>query len=166
MCGNGWSFGGSFDVLPRGDWTGYLYSLGLERSFLPLQQVRPFVGIGIGGMTVDAAAVSGFDRSRLDLLVPLAAGIRWQTGAPGARWGIRAEVRDDIVFRDEPCNCAELLSGGGAAFDARARGVDHNLELSAGVSFLIGPFLTDRRREPMSPLRHSVRRTLAFLPGP
>jgi hypothetical protein len=136
---NGLRFGGTFDVLPRDRWTGYLFSLGVERAFFVSGPVRPFFGIGIGGMGVDADAGFPDDPRGMSLLVPLVAGIGWP-GPEGARWRVRTEARNDIVVRDAvPLDGATPLSGDAASPAAENEGgADHGWGFSVGVSWLFG----------------------------
>ena len=139
---NGLRFGGSIDMLPREDWTGYLFSLGVERVLFASGPVRPFFGIGIGGMGVNAHAGLADDPPGLSLLFPLVAGIGWPgpEGA-GAHWRVRTEVRNDIVVRDDvPCNnCVTPLSQvPSTPTPENEGGVDNGWGFSVGVSWRFG----------------------------
>lgn len=127
---SGWSFGGSFDWVPRNeirfgnqdiDINTYLYSGGIEYNFSTQSTTRFFAGAGLGAATTKLSDVpENADDSETDLLVPLALGIKWFDRPADPSWGIRAELRDNIIWwgRDEdPTN---------------------NFEISGGVSFLFG----------------------------
>jgi hypothetical protein len=130
---SGWSFGGSFDWIPRDEIaTGgqdinvntYLYSGGIEYNFSSQSTTRLFVGGGLGAATTKRSdAPEAFDDSDTDLLVPLAVGIKWFDRPADPSWGIRAELRDNIIW----------LEHGGGETDAT-----NNFEISGGVSFLFG----------------------------
>jgi hypothetical protein len=127
---SGWSFGGSFDWVPRNeirfgnqdiDINTYLYSGGIEYNFSTQSTTRFFAGAGLGAATTKLSDVpENADDSETDLLVPLALGIKWFDRPADPSWGIRAELRDNIIWwgrDDDPTN---------------------NFEISGGVSFLFG----------------------------
>lgn len=125
---SGWSFGGSFDWVPRNlgndDLNTYLYSGGLEYNFSSESTTRLFAGAGLGAATTKFSDASDDLEDETALLVPLAVGIKWFDRPADPSWGIRAELRDNIVWwgrgdgeDDEPTN---------------------NFEISGGVSFLFG----------------------------
>jgi hypothetical protein len=128
---SGWSFGGSFDWVPRNeietggeDVNTYLYSGGIEYNFSSQSTTRFFVGGGLGAATTKLSDVpEGFDDSETDLMVPLALGIKWFDRLADPSWGIRAELRDNIIW----------LEDGGGETDAT-----NNFEISGGVSLLFG----------------------------
>jgi len=130
---SGWSFGGSFDWIPRDqietggediDVNTYLYSGGIEYNFSSQSTTRLFVGGGLGAATTKLSDVPDqFEDSDTDLMVPLAVGIKWFDRPANPSWGIRAELRDNIIW---------LESGGGDTDPT------NNFEVSGGVSFLLG----------------------------
>ena len=137
----GLQFGGSFDILPRERWTGYLFSLGIERVFLRSRLVRPFLGLGVGGMAVNADSDPfSVDRSSPNLLLPMVAGIGWQTGGVDAAWLFRTEIRNDVVVRDDDrCDGAVPVSGGSVGTTCEVEGgIDHNWGFSVGFSWFLG----------------------------
>lgn len=129
---SGWSFGGSFDWVPRDqieigggediDINTYLYSGGVEYTFARQSTTRLFAGAGIGAATTKFSDAPGLD-DRTDLMVPLAVGIKWFDRPADPSWGIRAELRDNIIWFED----------GGGETDAT-----NNFEISGGVSFLFG----------------------------
>ena len=127
---SGWSFGGSFDWVPRNeirfgnqdiDINTYLYSGGIEYNFSTQSTTRFFAGAGLGAATTKLSDVpENAEDSETDFLVPLALGIKWFDRPADPSWGIRAELRDNIIWwgrDDDPTN---------------------NFEISGGVSFLFG----------------------------
>jgi hypothetical protein len=127
---SGWSFGGSFDWIPRNeiefgnqdiDINTYLYSGGVEYNFSSQSTTRFFAGGGLGAATTKLSDVpENAEDSETHLLVPLALGIKWFDRPADPSWGIRAELRDNIIWwgpDDDPTN---------------------NFEISGGVSFLFG----------------------------
>ncbi|HET6360924.1 MAG TPA: outer membrane beta-barrel protein [Gemmatimonadota bacterium] len=122
---SGWSFGGSFDWIPRSlgddqDFNTYLYSGGVEYNFSSQTSTRLFAGAGLGAATNKFSDVSDNLDDETDFMVPLAVGIKWFDRPADPSWGIRAELRDNIIWwgrDDDPTN---------------------NFEISGGVSFLFG----------------------------
>ncbi|HEY7471048.1 MAG TPA: outer membrane beta-barrel protein [Gemmatimonadota bacterium] len=129
---SGWSVGGSFDWVPRSeipfgaqdlDVNTYLYSGGIEYNFSSQSTTRLFAGGGLGAATTKVSdAPGGSDDSETDFMVPLAVGIKWFDRPADPSWGIRAELRDNIIWFE-----------GGGETDAT-----NNFEISGGVSFLFG----------------------------
>lgn len=83
---SGWSFGGSFDWVPRDkipvggediDINTYLYSGGVEYNFSSQSTTRLFVGAGLGAATTKFADAPESIDDRTDLMVPLAVGVKW-----------------------------------------------------------------------------------------
>jgi hypothetical protein len=129
---SGWSFGGSFDWIPRDEIeTGgedvnvntYLYSGGIEYTFSSQSTTRLFVGAGLGAATTKFSDAPENIDDQTDLMVPLAVGVKWFDRPANPSWGIRAELRDNIIWFDD----------GGGETDAT-----NNFEISGGVSFLLG----------------------------
>lgn len=129
---SGWSFGGSFDWVPRDkipvggediDVNTYLYSGGVEYSFSSQSTTRLFVGGGLGAATTKFGDAPESIDDRTDLMVPLAVGVKWFDRPTDPGWGIRAELRDNIIWFED----------GGGETDAT-----NNFEVSGGVSFLLG----------------------------
>ena len=130
---SGWSFGGSFDWVPRSeirfggediDVNTYLYSGGVEYNFSSESTTRIFAGAGLGAATTKLSDVpENADDSETDLLLPLALGIKWFDRPADPGWGIRAEIRDNIIW-----------------FETADGDTDptNNFEISGGVSFLFG----------------------------
>ena len=129
---SGWSFGGSFDWVPREqidiggdddiDINTYLYSAGAEYTFASQSSTRVFAGGGLGAATTKFSDAPGLD-DETDFMVPLALGIKIFNRPADPTWGIRAEVRDNIIWFER----------GGGETDAT-----NNFEISGGVSFLFG----------------------------
>lgn len=128
---SGWSFGGSFDWVPRDaiatggediDRNTYLYSGGVEYNFSSQSTTRLFAGAGLGAATTKFGDTEAID-DQTDLMVPLAVGIKWFNQPADPSWGIRAELRDNIIWFED----------GGGETDAT-----NNFEISGGVSILLG----------------------------
>lgn len=128
---SGWSFGGSFDWIPRGeiatggrdiDVNTYLYSGNLEYNFSSQSTTRLFLGGGIGAATTKLSD-AGDDDTATDLLVPVYVGIKWYDRPSDPAWGIRVDLRDDLIWLDR----------GGGETDAT-----NNFEITGGVSLLLG----------------------------
>ncbi len=129
---SGWSFGGSFDWVPQNeieigpediDVNTYLYSGGVEYNFSSQSTPRLFVGAGLGAATTKFSDAPENVEDRTDLMVPLAVGIKWFDRPANPSWGIRAELRDNIIWFED----------GGGETDAT-----NNFEISGGVSLLLG----------------------------
>jgi hypothetical protein len=130
---SGWSFGGSFDWIPRDEIeTGgedvnvntYLYSGGIEYTFSSQSTTRLFVGGGLGAATTKLSDVpEAFEDSDTDLMVPLAVGIKWFDRPADPSWGIRAELRDNIIWVEDVRGDTDPTN---------------NFEISGGVSLLFG----------------------------
>lgn len=129
---SGWSFGGSFDWVPREqidiggdddiDIHTYLYSGGFEYNFASQSSTRVFAGGGLGAATTKFSDVPGVE-DETDFMVPLALGIKIFNRPDDPTWGVRAEVRDNIIW----------FENGGGETDAT-----NNFEVSGGVSLLFG----------------------------
>jgi hypothetical protein len=129
---SGWSFGGSFDWVPQNeieigpediDVNTYLYSGGVEYNFSSQSTTRLFAGAGIGAATTKFSDAPENVEDRTDLMVPLAVGIKWFDRPANPSWGIRAELRDNIIW----------FENSGGETDAT-----NNFEISGGVSLLLG----------------------------
>lgn len=129
---SGWSFGGSFDWVPQNeieigpddiDVNTYLYSGGVEYNFSSQNTTRLFAGAGIGAATTKFSDAPENVEDRTDLMVPLAVGIKWFDRPANPSWGIRAELRDNIIWFEDA----------GGETDAT-----NNFEISGGVSLLLG----------------------------
>jgi len=125
---SGWSFGGSFDWVPRNigqniDINTYLYSGGVEYNFSSQSTTRLFVGAGLGAATTKFSDAPENVEDRTELMVPLAVGIKWFDRPSNPSWGIRADLRDNIIWFED--------SGG-------ETDPTNNFEISGGVSFLLG----------------------------
>lgn len=137
----GWGFGGNFDWVPAAsievggdediDVNVFLYSAEIDYTFPSPNRLHLFVGGGVGAATIalgdEPEGVE--DDSETNLLVPLAAGLKWFSRTTRQSWAFRAEIRDNIIWQE--------------TFDVDERDEDqeatHNLELSAGVSLFFGP---------------------------
>lgn len=136
----GWGFGGNFDWVPAAsievggdediDVNVFLYSAEIDYTFPSPNRLHLFVGGGVGAATIALGDVpEGVeDDSETNLLVPLAAGLKWFSRTTRQSWAFRAEIRDNIIWQE--------------TFDVDERDEDqeatHNLELSAGVSLFFG----------------------------
>lgn len=133
---SGLGFAGNFDyVLSDADLDGedidvstYFYSGEVNYTFASSNPLHIFLLAGIGAATTSYSDVpDGFEDSFTDLMIPVGGGIKWF--APGSSWGIRTEIRDNIVLVDDVIDADE------GDEDTEAF---HNIELSGGVSFFFG----------------------------
>ncbi len=106
----------------------YLYSAEVDYTFAASTKLHPFVGAGVGAATFSPDINDA--ESETELMVPIAAGIKWFNETNSPTWAIRAEVRDNIVFAT-----AEDENGGGVFENDETL---NNIEISAGVSFFFG----------------------------
>ena len=137
----GWGFGANFDWVPaasidlRGrdddlDVNLFLYSAEVDYTFPSPNRLHFFVGGGVGAATISLSdEPEGVDDdSETDVMVPLAAGLKWFSRTTRQSWALRAEIRDNIIWQE--------------TFDVDEGDEDpeatHNLELSAGISLFFG----------------------------
>ncbi|MFN2383291.1 MAG: outer membrane beta-barrel protein [Gemmatimonadota bacterium] len=146
---SGWGFGASFDYVLSDadvdddteglslavdgediDTSTWLYGAGIEYTFPSQSQAHFFVGAGIGAATTKLSdAPEGVEDSSTDLMVPVGGGLKWFNRTNDPSWALRADVRDNIIFR-ETFDADEEDSTGSEA--------TNNFELSGGLSFLFG----------------------------
>jgi hypothetical protein len=133
---SGLGFAGNFDYIQSDadldgddiDVSTLYYSGEVNYTFASSNPVHIFLLAGIGAATTSFSDVpEGFDDSFTDLLIPVGGGIKWFS--PGNRWGIRTEIRDNIVLVDD------VLDPDEGDVDTEAF---HNVELSGGISFFLG----------------------------
>jgi hypothetical protein len=107
----------------------WLYSGELNYTFASSRRIHPFVAAGVGAATRTFSDIPGEDSidSQTDLMIPVGGGIKWF--AQSNRWGIRTEVRDNIVLETDVFDPEEGDEDTSAA---------HHVELSGGVSFFFG----------------------------
>lgn len=100
-----------------------LYSGEVAYTFPSASLTHFFVAGGVGAATVSPDEEER--ESETNLLLPLGAGVKWfnRTDAPG--WGLRFDVRDNIIALD---------AGGVSVGDETT----HNIEFSGGVSLFLG----------------------------
>lgn len=129
---SGWGIGGNFDYAPLSreifefddgvdldvDLDVYLYSADINYTFPSETQLHAFVAAGAGAATF---SVEDGD-SDTDFLLPLGGGVKWFNRTNDPDWGVRAELRDNIIFVE-------------TADDTDAT---NNFEFSGGVSFFFG----------------------------
>ncbi|MDX1624345.1 MAG: outer membrane beta-barrel protein [Gemmatimonadota bacterium] len=136
---SGWGWGGNFDWVPVDriattgddiDFDLYLYSFEVDYTVQTGDQVRPFVGAGIGAATFrvgDLPPGPGDDEeSETNVLIPLAVGVKFFDDPRQPTWAIRGEIRDNVVFVDEDDLQAAIAGDDGA---------QNNIEFSGGISF-------------------------------
>lgn len=143
---NGFGFGGNFDWVFADEFelgpgfededvniNIFLYSAELQYTFPTTGPVDFFVGAGIGGMTTQFDDLPGaddfLDETETDLLVPIAAGLRFLNDDVNPTWGFRVDGRDNIQFIEDVPDPEE------GDTDTEA---ENNWELSAGISFFFG----------------------------
>lgn len=130
---SGFGIGGNLDWSPVDDDVNvYLYSVDLNYTFPSDAQAHFFVSGGIGAATISLDLPDEFadDDSETDLLVPIGGGIKWFNRTNDSTWGLRAEVRDNIIFAE-----GFEFADGAVEEDTEAT---HNFEFSGGVSFFFG----------------------------
>lgn len=133
---SGLGFAGNFDYVQSDadldgediDVATYLYSGEINYTFTTSNPLRIFLLAGLGAASTSYSDLpEGFDDSFTDLMIPVGGGIKWSS--PGSSWGIRTEIRDNIVLVDD-------------VFDEEEGDEDtetfHNVELSGGISFFFG----------------------------
>ncbi len=108
----------------------WLYSGELNYTFASSRRVHPCVAAGVGAATRTFSDLPDDDddiESQTDLMIPFGGGIKWFSQSN--RWGIRTEIRDNMVLLTD-------------VFDEEEGDEDteatHNVELSGGISFFFG----------------------------
>ena len=106
----------------------WLYSAELNYTFASPARIHPFLAAGVGAATRTFSDIPGEDdiETQTDLLIPVGGGIKWFSGG---NWGIRTEIRDNIVLVDD------VLDPDEGDTDTETF---HNIELSGGISFFLG----------------------------
>ena len=107
----------------------YLYSGEVNYTFGSSVRVHPFVAVGVGAATRTFSDIPGDDdiESQTDLMIPFGGGIKWFSKSN--RWGIRTELRDNMVLETDVFDPEEGDEDTEAA---------HHVELSGGISFFFG----------------------------
>lgn len=107
----------------------YLYSGEVNYTFGSGGRVHPFVAVGVGAATRTFSDVPDDDdiESSTDLMIPFGGGIKWFSQSN--RWGIRTELRDNMVLETDVFDPEEGDEDTEAA---------HHVELSGGISFFFG----------------------------
>jgi hypothetical protein len=107
----------------------WLYSGELNYTFGSPARIHPFIAAGVGAATRTFSDIPGEDSidSQTDLMIPVGGGIKWFSGSN--RWGIRTEVRDNIVLETDVFDPEEGDEDTNAA---------HHVEVSGGISFFFG----------------------------
>jgi len=134
--GNGFSVEGAFDWVAVTDvrFAGgfesdvhlFFYSGNLRYTIPTWGPLKVFVGGGAGAGTVvyDDQPAELDDDSATAFLLPVFGGVEWRR--PGGRWGLRADVRDHILFLDEE-DTAFVIGDDTEAMN--------NIEVTGGISF-------------------------------
>jgi hypothetical protein len=134
----GLGFAGNLDWVPGQrnvsgtdiDINTWLYSGELNYTFASSRRIHPFLAAGVGAATRTFSDLPGDDDdidSTTDLMIPVGGGIKWFSQSN--RWGIRTEVRDNIVLETDVFDPEEGDEDTEAA---------HHVEVSGGVSFFFG----------------------------
>ncbi|MGH7567208.1 MAG: outer membrane beta-barrel protein [Gemmatimonadota bacterium] len=133
----GLGFAGNLDWIPGKrnvmntdrDVNTWLYSGELNYTFASSRRVHPFVAAGVGASTRTFSDLEGEDEidTLTDLMIPVGGGIKWFSQSN--RWGIRTEVRDNIVLQTDVPDEEEGDEDTEAA---------HHVEVSGGISFFFG----------------------------
>lgn len=130
---NGFGIGGNFGYVDAEGGNVLLYSGEVDYTFPSGSQTHFFVGAGVGAATFDFDEVEGFDiDSQTHLLVPVGGGVKWFNETHDPTWGLRADVRDNIIFVS-----GEDIVVGGETIEGEDE-TTHNFEFSGGVSFFFG----------------------------
>lgn len=132
----GLGFAGNLDWIPGErnfagtpiDINTWLYSAEVNYTFASSNPLHVFLLAGVGGATRTFSDIPGEDSidSQSDLMIPVGGGIKWFSGGS---WGIRAEVRDNIVLETDVFDPEE------GDEDTKAR---NHIEVSGGISFFFG----------------------------
>lgn len=102
-----------------------LYSAEIDYTFPSESTTHFFVLAGVGGARFSFSDLEDVDEdSETELLIPLGGGVKWFQRTTDQNWGLRFEVRDNII----------QVSGDGDEEDATT----HNIEFSGGLSFFFG----------------------------
>lgn len=107
----------------------WLYSGELNYTFRSPSRIHFFLAAGVGGATRTFSDIPGDDSidSTTDLLVPVGGGFKWFS--QGNRWGLRGDVRDNIVVETDVFDPEE------GDKDTKAR---NHIEVSGGISIFFG----------------------------
>ncbi|MBW3661124.1 MAG: porin family protein [Gemmatimonadetes bacterium] len=136
--GNGISLGGSVDwASPKdvsvGPFAGLnasllFYSAGLDYRFRVSPRTVFFLGGGVGAATLKFdEALSGMQETSTGLLFPIGGGFKIHSRPESPSWAFRVDVRDNLILLDTATDDGEV--------ETEPR---NNLELSVGLSFLLG----------------------------
>lgn len=111
----------------------YLYYADLYYTFPSANRASFFLSGGLGAATTRVSDIPGPDdsESSTDLLIPLGVGLRFNNDAEDPRWGVRVDVKDHLIWRDD-VDIADPQP-----VDAGTE-VKNNFELSGGISFFFG----------------------------
>lgn len=108
----------------------WLYSGEINYTFGSGGRIHPFVAAGVGAATRTFSDLPDDDddiESQTDLMIPFGGGIKWFSQSN--RWGIRTEIRDNMILLTD----VEDVEEGDEDTEAT-----HNVELSGGISFFFG----------------------------
>jgi hypothetical protein len=108
----------------------WLYSGEINYTFGSGARIHPFVAAGVGAATRTFSDLPDDDddiESQTDLMIPFGGGIKWFSQSN--RWGIRTEIRDNMIMLTDVFDDEE------GDEDTEAT---HNVELSGGISFFFG----------------------------
>ena len=108
----------------------WLYSGEINYTFGSGARIHPFVAAGVGAATTTFSDLPDDEDeidSSTDLMIPFGGGIKWFSQSN--RWGIRTEIRDNMIMLTDVFDDEE------GDEDTEAT---HNVELSGGISFFFG----------------------------
>lgn len=104
-------------------------SVAVDKAFAMGPRTRFGLGAGVGAARVSYDGIPGIgDESETSLLVPVSAGVRFLNRSEAPSWGLRLDVRDNLIFLDD-----EDPTG-----RSRDDDVVQQWEVSAGLSFFFG----------------------------
>lgn len=143
--------GGKVDV----DVDQFLYGVTVDKSFEVSPRARFVVGSGVGAATArysDLPRPAGGvrDVSETNLFVPIGAGVKLLNRAQAPSWGLRFDVRDNLVFVGDDAPAGLV----------RDDDVVQQWQASAGISFFFGGKRSARLAEnpaaPTAPMRRAA----------
>ncbi|HUP00819.1 MAG TPA: outer membrane beta-barrel protein [Gemmatimonadota bacterium] len=111
----------------------YLYYADLYYTFPSGGRTNFFLSAGLGAATTRITDIPGpdDDRSSTDLLIPLGLGLKWHNDAVDPSWGLRFDVKDHLIWRDD----FDIVDPVELSDDTELK---NNFELSGGISFFFG----------------------------
>lgn len=136
--GGGWGFGATIDYVNAGeqvlesspvDVRLLRYAAEIDKSFPRRGRARFTLGSGVGAASASYDGLPGVgDKRETNLMVPVAAGLKFMNRPTRPSWGLAVGARDQIVFLDD----TDPLG------NARDSKVAHDIQGSVGLSLFFG----------------------------